>query len=154
MAKEIERKYLLKNSNWRNNITSKSKIRQGYLNSSPERVVRVRVQDKKGIITIKGKTKGITRIEYEYEIPFDDSFELLKLCESPIISKTRYNVIENDKIWEVDIFENENKGLKVAEIELESEDEKVILPNWIGEEVTYDLKYLNSNLTVNPFENW
>ncbi len=154
MGREIERKYLLKNGDWRSNVTSEIEIRQGYLNSTPERIVRIRLQDEKGIITIKGKTKGITRLEYEYSIPYTDTLELLTLCELPIISKTRYIVIENEKKWEIDIFKEENKGLEVAEIELESEGEKIILPNWIDKEVSQDRRYLNSNLITNPFINW
>lgn len=154
MALEIERKFLIKNSNWKQLIVSKIEIRQGYLNSYYERTVRVRIKGDKGILTIKGKTENSTRLEYEYEIPLTDARELLNLCEKPIIEKFRYIVHQNDKVWEIDIFEGDNKGLEVAEVELNDANETIELPTWIGEEVTTDVRYYNSNLIKHPFKNW
>lgn len=154
MGLEIERKFLLKNDDWKKSIEKEYAIQQGYLNSTPERTVRIRIKDQTGILTIKGKTTNATRAEYEYEIPFADAKEMIDLCEKPIISKTRYIVKENGHTWEIDIFDKENQGLEVAEIELNSEDEKVILPDWIGTEVTLDSKYYNANLIKQPFCNW
>ena len=154
MGVEIERKFLLKNSEWRNCQKEEIKLRQGYLNSNSERTVRVRTNGRVGIITIKGKTTNMTRKEYEYEIPLAEALELLDLCEQPIIEKTRNKIIYNQKIWEVDEFEGNNKGLILAEIELESEDEEFQLPDWIGQEVTSDPRYYNSSLIKNPYPTW
>lgn len=154
MGKEIEKKFLLKNDNWKSAVVSTHEIKQGYLNSTPERVVRLRIKDQIGVLTIKGKMVGLTRPEFEYEIPYTEALEILKLCESGIISKTRYIVVHNQKNWEIDIFHDENEGLKVAEIELESESETFDLPDWTGEEVSSDARYLNSNLISSPYKNW
>ncbi len=154
MALEIERKFLIKNEYWKSFVTSKKEIRQGYLNSYYERTVRVRIKGDKGMLTIKGKNNNATRLEFEYEIPLTDARALLNLCEKPIIEKIRYIVEQNNKIWEVDIFEGENDGLKVAEVELNDENESIVLPDWIGEEVTSDTRYFNSNLIKHPFSKW
>lgn len=154
MGKEIERKYLIKNEDWKAHIESQYRIQQGYLNSTPERVVRIRLRDQTGIITIKGKTQGITRAEYEYEIPYEDALELLKLCETPPLVKTRFIVKVAGKQWEIDIFEGDNKGLSVAEIELRTEEEAFEKPTWLGQEVTHDKKYLNACLIQHPYQKW
>jgi len=154
MSKEIERKYLLKNNDWRKLSTSSFKIKQGYLNSNIERTVRVRRIGDKALLTIKSKNEGITRSEYEYEIPVEDAISLLDLCEKPIIEKTRSIVVFENKTWEIDEFEGENKGLIIAEIELSSENEKFILPDWIGKEVSDDVRYYNSSLILNPYCTW
>jgi len=154
MGKEIERKYLIVNKDWQQHIQSKSSIQQGYLNSDPARVVRIRVQDNKGIITIKGKPAGITRLEYEYEIPYEEALALLQLCETPPLSKTRFIVVEFGKTWEVDIFHGLNEGLEVAEIELNTEDEIFTLPSWAGKEVSHETQYLNACLISHPFQEW
>lgn len=154
MSKEIERKYLLKNNDWRKLSTSSFKIKQGYLNSNIERTVRVRRIGDKALLTIKSKNEGITRSEYEYEIPVKDAISLLDLCEKPIIEKTRSIVVFENKTWEIDEFEGENKGLIIAEIELSSENEKFILPDWIGKEVSDDVRYYNSSLILNPYCTW
>lgn len=154
MGLEIERKFLIKNKEWQKFIDEKKEIKQGYLSSVPERTVRVRINGKKGMLTIKGKNKKATRAEYEYDIPLDDALEMIELCEKPIIEKSRFIVKQNDKIWEIDVFEGENKGLIVAEVELQNENESIDLPNWIGKEVTLETKYYNSNLVKNPFCNW
>jgi len=154
MGTEIERKFLLQGDSWRSLATG-TKYRQGYLNSTKERVVRVRTIDDDGFLTIKGITTGATRVEYEYKIPKKDATEMLdELCEKPIIEKNRYKIDFAGFIWEVDEFFRENRGLIVAEIELESEGQPFEKPEWIGDEVTGDPKYFNSNLIVNPFTKW
>ena len=154
MAIEIERKYLLKNEDWRKEVESKSIIKQGYLNSNPERTVRIRITNNKGFLTIKSKNEGSKRKEFEYEIPLEEAQDLILLCEQPIIEKTRYLVPINNHTWEIDVFEGINKGLEVAEIELSQENESFEIPNWIGKEVTEEIKYYNSQLIENPFTTW
>jgi len=130
------------------------RIKQGYLNSEKERTVRVRIKGEKGFLTVKGKTVNASRLEFEYEIPKSDALQLLKLCERPIIEKIRYEVPLNGNVWEIDEFEGINKGLIMAEVELESENQAFIRPDWIGEEVTSDIRYYNSNLIAYPFSEW
>jgi adenylate cyclase len=154
MPLEIERKFLLTNTDWKPQTQRSIVIKQGYLSAVSERTVRVRIADEKGILTIKGKNEGATRAEFEYEIPKEEALELIELCEKPIIEKTRHEVSINNKVWEIDEFEGENQGLVVAEIELESENEKVELPTWIGKEVTDEKKYYNSSLINYPFSFW
>jgi CYTH domain-containing protein len=154
MAKEIERKFLLVGDAWRE-LAKGTHYRQGYLNSAKERTVRVRTIDDKGFLTIKGITTGATRVEYEYEIPHSDCTEMLDdLAEKPIIEKARYKIEFGGFIWEVDEFFGVNKGLVVAEIELESEDQAFEKPSWVGEEVTGDPRYYNSSLVANPYTTW
>ena len=153
MKKEIERKFLVKKDLFLPN-TEGEYIAQGYLSSTPERTVRVRIKNNRGYLTIKGKNEGISRSEFEYEIPESDAKELLQLCEPSIIIKRRYIVNINDSIWEVDVFEGENAGLIVAEIELKSEEDTFSKPDWIGEEVSFDVRYYNSNLSKRPFKFW
>lgn len=154
MAKEIERKFLVKGDDWRK-LAKGTHYRQGYLSTVKERTVRVRTIDDKGFLTIKGITVGATRTEYEYEIPAKDANAMLDdLCEKPLIEKYRYKIDFNGFIWELDEFEGENQGLIVAEIELNDENEKFDIPEWIGEEVTGDPRYFNSNLTKQPYTTW
>ena len=154
MGTEIERKFLMKNDSWRS-LAKGTKYRQGYLNSTKERVVRVRTIDDKGFLTIKGITTGATRVEYEYEIPDVEATAMLdELCEKPLIEKNRYKIALGGFTWEVDEFFGENQGLIVAEVELESEDQTFEKPDWIGQEVTGDPKYFNSNLIQNPYLKW
>jgi CYTH domain-containing protein len=154
MGTEIERKFLVTENSWRS-LAAGVKYRQGYLNSAKERTVRVRTIDDKGFLTIKGITTGASRAEYEYEIPVGDADALLDdLCEKPLIEKNRYKIDFEGFVWEVDEFFGENKGLIVAEVELESEDQAFEKPGWIGEEVTGDPKYFNSNLINNPYLKW
>ena len=154
MGKEIERKYLLKGDSWRS-LAKGTKYRQGYLNSTKERVVRVRTIGDKGYLTIKGITTGATRVEYEYDIPISDATAMLDdLCEKPVIEKNRYKITFAGLVWEVDEFFGENMGLIVAEVELEDEGQRFEKPEWIGDEVTGDPKYFNSNLIVNPYIKW
>lgn len=156
MAQEIERKFLVK-GDFKPFVTKETRITQGYLSSVPERTVRVRIKGDKGFITIKGigNESGASRYEWEKEIPVEEVKELLKLCEPGIIDKTRYIVPANDGLkFEVDEFYGDNEGLTVAEIELPSEDFKFKKPEWLGEEVTGDVKYFNSMLMKNPYKNW
>ncbi|NQU56936.1 MAG: CYTH domain-containing protein [Rhodospirillales bacterium] len=154
MAKEIERKFLVAGDAWRQ-MAEGTTYRQGYLSTVKERTVRVRTIDDQGFLTIKGITIGATRAEYEYEIPAADANEMLDdLCEQPIIEKKRYKVPLDGFVWEIDEFGGVNDGLIVAEIELESEEQTFNKPAWIGEEVSGDPRYFNSNLIANPFSTW
>lgn len=154
MAKEIERKYLVKLDAWKPQ-TEGTHFKQGYLNAQKERVVRVRIEGTKAKLTIKGITTGVTRSEFEYSIPVEDAALLLdNLCEQPLIDKHRHKELHHGKTWEIDVFHGENQGLVVAEIELSSEDEKIVLPDWVGEEVSSDPRYFNSNLLKHPFKSW
>jgi CYTH domain-containing protein len=152
MGKEIERKYLIKGDTWR--TQEGTKYRQGYLNSVKERVVRVRTIDDKGFLTIKGITVGASRLEFEYSVPTEDANQLLELCEKPLIEKNRYRIEYEGMVWEVDEFFGENSGLIVAEVELKSEEQEFAKPEWLGEEVTGDPRYFNSNLIKHPFTQW
>ncbi|MCM1490559.1 MAG: CYTH domain-containing protein [Muribaculum sp.] len=146
MAVEIEYKYLVKNDNYKVMASGSVRIRQGYLNREPERTVRIRIKGKKGYITVKGKNSGAKRLEFEYEIPEADAVSILSLCTPPILDKTRYLVPFEGHIWEVDEFHGERQGLVTAEIELQSESEPYSLPGFIGENVTDNPRYYNSNL--------
>jgi len=154
MGKEIERKFLVKDDTWKE-ISKGVLFRQGYLSTLKERTVRVRTIDTKGFLTIKGITVGATRAEYEYEISVSDANEMLdSLCEKPLIEKNRTKIEYQGLIWEVDEFFGENEGLVFAEVELDSEDQEISIPDWIGEEVTGDPRFFNSNLIKNPYKNW
>jgi adenylate cyclase len=154
MAKEIERKYLVDKSKLPKKLPKKNIIKQGYFKSK-DSTIRVRISNNKAYLTIKGKTKGISRSEYEYEIPLSDAIEMHKeFCNERFIEKTRYNIEYKGNIWEVDIFEGKNKGLFMAEIEMENEEYKFEKPEWILEEVSLEGKYNNSQLAKNPFKNW
>ena len=154
MAKEIERKFLVWDESFK--LFSAGVIyRQGYLNQDKERTVRVRVAGDQAFITIKGLTNGMERLEFEYAIPIEDGNELLEsICIKPLIEKIRYNIESDGHLWEVDVFKGDNEGLIVAEVELQSAEEQVILPDWVGKEVTGDARYYNSNLVINPFKEW
>ena len=156
MAQEIERKFLVKSDAFKSEAFKEMRITQGYLSSVPERTVRVRVKGDKGFITIKGigNESGASRFEWEKELPISEVNDLLKLAEPGIIDKTRFNVKSGDHTFEVDEFYGENEGLVVAEVELEAEDEAFEKPEWLGEEVTGDVKYFNSMLMKNPYKNW
>lgn len=153
---EIERKFLVKSDDFKNQAFAQNKIAQGYLSSVPERTVRVRIKGNKGFITIKGLSqgKGMSRFEWENEIPVDEATELLKLCEKGKIEKTRYEIKSGNHVYEVDEFYGDNEGLVMAEIELNSEEETFEKPEWLGEEVTNDEKYYNAYLSKNPFKDW
>jgi adenylate cyclase len=154
MAKEIERKFLVKRDSSRRQEAGK-RYRQGYLSTVKERTVRVRTAGDKGYLTIKGISVGASRSEYEYEIPVADANEMLdRLCERPLIEKTRYRVPHDGLVWEIDEFQGENSGLIVAEVELKDEHQSVTLPDWVGQEVTGDPRYFNANLVGKPFSKW
>ncbi|MGO4820194.1 MULTISPECIES: CYTH domain-containing protein [unclassified Flavobacterium] len=153
---EIERKFLVKSEAFKNDFFSKRKIKQGYLSSVPERTVRVRIKGDKAFITIKGASSnsGLSRFEWEKEIPVQEAEQLLLLCEEGIIDKTRYEIKSGIHTYEVDEFYGANEGLIMAEIELNSEDESFEKPDWLGMEVTNDQRYYNSYLSANPFKKW
>jgi adenylate cyclase len=155
MPQEIERKFLVKGEY--KHLSSKSyRIAQGYLSTASNRTVRIRIKGDKGYITIKGKRSesGLSRYEWEKEIPVNEAQELLALCKPTIIDKTRYEVIFEEQTFEVDEFYGENEGLTVAELELESEDTTFLKPHWLGEEVTQQKCYNNSFLSRYPFSEW
>ena len=154
MGKEIERKFLVKEEEWHPRGGG-DLYRQGYLSTVKERVVRVRVTGDKGFLTVKGMTEGFSRLEFEYEIPMKDARQMLDtLCERPLIEKNRYREEHEGMIWEIDVFLGDNKGLVLAEVELESETQQFTLPGWAGEEVSEDPRYFNANLVKNPFRQW
>lgn len=154
MAIEIERKFLLVNEEWKNSATGML-YRQGYLSVSPERTVRVRTIGEDAFMTIKGRSSGISRTEFEYPIPVADAQEMLDaLCLKPLIEKLRYKVKVAEHVWEIDEFLGENDGLVVAEVELKDAAEDFVRPPWIGQEVSHDARYFNSNLIAHPYRNW
>ena len=154
MALEIERKYLVDLEKL-GTLENGTRIKQGYLSTNKDAVVRVRVKNDKAYLTIKGSNIGVTRLEFEYEIPLIEANEMLdKLCQKPVIDKTRYIINHENHTWEVDIFYGDNEGLVVAEVELSSEDEHINLPSWVKEEVSHDDRYFNSNLMKFPFKDW
>jgi len=154
MGTEIERKFLLANDGWRG-LGAGLPYCQGYLCADRGRTVRVRTVADRGYLTIKGATRGIARLEFEYQIPHPEAQEMLEtLCWKPLIAKIRYRIPDSGNIWEIDEFLAENKGLVVAEIELQSQDQVFFKPPWIGEEVTDDPRYRNSSLIKNPYSLW
>ena len=153
---EIERKFLVKNDSYKTLAAAKKNIAQGYLNTNPERTVRIRISNESGFLTIKGKGNetGLTRFEWEKEIPVDEAKALLLLCEKGVIEKTRFEIPAGKHLFEVDEFYGENEGLVVAEIELSSETEPFDKPEWLGMEVTNDERYYNAYLSKNPYSSW
>lgn len=155
MAIEIEHKFLLANEDWRKNVSHSVKYRQGYLSSQATSSIRVRTSNDQAWLNIKSATIGTHRHEYEYEIPLIDANEILNtLCKKPLIEKTRHFITDNTHLWEIDVFEGENQGLIVAEIELEITGEDFSKPSWLGQEVTDDLRYYNNNLALHPYSEW
>jgi adenylate cyclase len=150
---EIERKFLVDQKLWKP-AGMGTKLVQGYLSVDPERVVRVRIAGEKAYLTIKGKPAGIVRTELEYEIPKNEAEVLLKMCLNFKVEKTRFKENIENVIWEIDVFEGENEGLVMAEVELDNINQKIDLPEWIGEEVSADSRYYNSQLSKNPFAKW
>jgi adenylate cyclase len=150
---EIERKFLLKNKLWKKDIEGTYYI-QGYLSKGDKSTVRVRIAGDQAFLTVKGKTSGISRKEFEYTIPCPDAVELLKLSKTPLVEKMRYIVIYEGSKWEIDEFLGKNEGLTIAEIELNSENQHFVKPDWLGEEVTGQKRYYNSHLALNPFCEW
>ena len=155
MAIEIERKFLLADDGWRSIADNGTRLVQGYLLGAKQASVRVRIEGKQAFLNIKSATIGTRRQEYEYAIPMQEAEEMLtSLCEKPLIDKIRYNVYHQGQHWEIDVFSGDNTGLLVAEIELEDEQQAVILPRWIGEEVSHDPRYYNVNLVKHPYSIW
>ena len=156
MKQEIERKFLVKSDAFKTEALKKISITQSYLSSVPGRTVRIRLKGDKGFITIKGECNdsGTSRFEWEKEIPADEAVELMKIAEPGIINKTRYQIKKGNHTYEVDEFFGENQGLTVAEIELQNEDESFEKPEWLGEEVTGNMRYYNSMLINNPYKKW
>lgn len=161
MAIEIERKFLVKEIPWRES-THWVDITQGYLSMDPRHTVRIRLERstrdrrdvEQGIITIKGQSKGITRVEYEYEIPVSDAANMISGMSDCMLTKRRWYVQHGGHEWHVDEFRGHNSGLVLAEIELGAEDERWERPSWLGEEVTHDDRYINANLAINPYGFW
>lgn len=155
MAKEIERKFIVKGNSWKKDVIKEKSLEQGYIFSSENKSLRIRIANNKAFLTIKGKTEGISRDEFEYEIPKTDAQSLLKkYCDNnPILKKRYYLMIEGNE-WTIDEFFGQNKGLVLAEIELESENQEINLPEWIEKEVSYDNRYFNTHLSKHPFTTW
>lgn len=153
MAWEIERKFLVDPTVWQAPAGG-ARLCQGYLSLDRGRVVRVRVEQESATLTIKGQADGPTRPEFEYEIPLADGRALLDLCAQPLIEKTRYRIVHGRDLWEVDVFHGANDGLLVAECELETADQVLELPVWVGREVTDDFRYANSSLVKHPYSSW
>ncbi len=153
---EIERKFLVNSSAFMDEAFRQNRIVQGYLCSVPERTVRIRIKGEKGFLTIKGKgnESGMSRLEWEKEIPLDEAELLLSICEDGVIDKIRHEVKKGNHVYEIDVFLGENDGLIIAEIELKSEQETFEKPDWLGKEVTNDEKYYNAYLSKNPYKNW
>lgn len=153
---EIERKFLVNSIDFKQEAVSQHRIVQGFLNTDPERTVRVRIKGEIGFLTIKGKSNelGTTRYEWEKTIPIQDAEALLRLCEKGIVEKLRYEIPVGAHIFEVDEFHGLNDGLIIAEVELQNEDEFYQKPDWLGQEVTGEVKYYNSQLSERPFNTW
>lgn len=155
MGVEIERKFLVKPQEW--NILSKPEgvlIKQGYLLIESSKTVRVRIKGTMGYITIKGESRAISRDEFEYKIPVADAEELIQNFCGNVISKVRYKILFAGNLWEVDVFNGDNEGLVIAEIELKSEEQEFEIPGWVGKEVSTDTRFYNANLSVNPYRKW
>lgn len=153
MGIEIERKFLVHRKLWKPQGEG-VRIAQGYLSTDPERTVRVRVKGSKGYLTVKGRNEGISREEFEYEIPLEDAEAMLALCEPSIIEKQRYLEEVVGHVWEIDVFAGENEGLVLAEIELGHETEGFAMPEWLGDEVSGDKRYYNASLAGHPYREW
>jgi adenylate cyclase len=155
MGLEIERKFLIGNAAWQAGVESQAHIMQGYLANNANATVRVRVKGDQAFLTVKGAGLGISRSEYEYPIPVADAEAMLRdLAVFPPIDKMRYRVRVGSHVWDLDVFGGENEGLVMAEVELSSEDEVFVRPEWLGEEVSGDPRYFNVNLARNPYSRW
>lgn len=155
MAWEIERKFLVQSDRWRDDADVGITYAQGYLSTHPERSVRVRIAGDRGYLTIKGKSEGLRRREFNYAIPVDEAWDLLEyLCPPPLIEKTRYRLPLGDVVWEIDEFAGDNEGLIIAEVELNHPEQTLSLPDWLGEEVTHDPRYYNAQLSQIPYCQW
>ena len=155
MAVEIERKFLVVGDQWKQDVEQSTHIVQGYLANAERATVRVRIKGDEAFLTIKGQTQGISRSEYEYQIPVEDARAMLtELAQGPVIDKVRHLVPTAGHVWELDVFAGDNEGLVMAEVELSSADETVDLPTWAGAEVSDDDRYYNVNLAARPYRTW
>ena len=155
MGLEVERKFLVRDESWRADVTSATRIVQGYVAQTPTATVRIRVRGDRGYITIKGASVGIGRSEFEYEIPVADALAMLdELAQGPVIDKVRHLVTVGAHVWEVDVFSGENAPLVMAEVELAGADEDFVRPDWAGAEVSDDARYFNVNLARTPYSTW
>lgn len=156
MSVEIERKYLIKSDKWRKHVREAQHITQGYIKST-DATVRIRCykDDRTAEITVKGKRDGISRLEFEYPIPYADAREMQnKLCQTRLVEKTRHLIEYKGMLWELDEFHGDNEGLLIAEIELNDEKQSFDIPDWVAEDVSYDNKYRNSRLSLTPYKDW
>jgi len=152
---EIERKFRVTSDAWRGSVAGSVRYQQGYLSRSPTAAIRVRTDGERAYLNIKSTTDGVTRLEYEYPIPLADAEELLaRVALRPLIVKTRHYIDFAGRRWEIDVFEAENAGLVIAEVELEAADADVVLPPWVGREVSADPRYYNSSLSERPYSEW
>ncbi len=148
MAQEIERKFLVRDDGWRDGVTGSMAIRQGYLSTSAKATVRIRIfDDARAVLTLKGPPEGISRAEFEYDVPLADGMAMLELARPNVVEKRRHLVPHGAHTWEVDVFEGSHAGLVVAEVELDDADEEVQLPDWAGKEVSHDDRYANATLS-------
>lgn len=155
MGIEIERKFLVKNESWRSLIEKSQSCTQGYVHVKGTGSIRVRIMGDQGFLTLKGPREGIRRTEFEYEIPIEDAKSLLaSFCDADIISKIRHELSFEGNLWEIDEFLGENEGLTLAEVELTSEDQSVVLPDWIGKDVSKDDRFFNARLSKHPISHW
>jgi adenylate cyclase len=154
MAIEIEHKFLLANEDWRQHTQKSVRYKQGYLSSQPTSSIRVRISNRQAWLNIKSATIGTQRLEFEYEIPMPDAEEIINTLCGKLIEKIRHFITHDHNIWEIDEFEGDNQGLIVAEIELAEVGQKFTKPDWLGAEVTHDLRFYNNNLAINPYKNW
>ena len=155
MGTEIEKKYLIVNDNWKENADDGIYMVQGYMGSNERSSIRIRINGDTANLNIKSKTIGIQRSEFEYPLPVDEAKEILEtLCDRPYIEKTRFHVMHEGHEWEIDVFEGDNKGLIVAELELAATDEDFVLPNWAGDDVSDDPRYYNICLVTQPYKDW
>jgi adenylate cyclase len=155
MATEIERKFLVQNDLWRDQVIEESRLQQGYLANQNNASIRVRTANGRAWLNIKSATLGIRRLEFEYEIPLEDAEQILQeIAQQPFIDKIRYKVKCGDHVWDLDVFEGANNGLVVAEVELGTEDEAFEMPQWAGAEVSGDPRYYNVNLVQHPYRDW
>jgi adenylate cyclase len=155
MGREVERKFLVQRDRWNPGNIRPLRIRQGYLSLDPERVVRIRAANDDAFVTIKGRTRGIERAEFEYPIPLVDADRMLdQLCLKPLIVKLRYRIPYGGHTWEVDVFDGENAGLVLAEVELRTADEAIDHPPWLADDVSGDPRFYNANLVTAPYRRW
>jgi adenylate cyclase len=155
MPVEVERKFLVRNDSWKRPSLSGTPFRQGYPFAEKHRSVRIRIEGNAAFLTLKSPLSGISRREYQYEVPLKDAEEILEaFCDLPAVEKIRYRIEHGGHSWEIDEFQGDNEGLVIAEVNLQSEDEPFDLPGWAGTEVTKDEKYLNASLYLKPFRTW